>query len=118
MAADRVAEEVRAALAVAEDESASPSERAEMLMEIAIGLQQRPKTPDQLHAAVALYDKALAICPAGEDLLSARITARKGTALQAIPEQGTAFLEAARDAYEAAIPTLILAGTAGGSGGG
>jgi hypothetical protein len=55
--AHRVAEEVRAALAVADDEAASPVERAEMLMEIALGLQQRPKTPDQLHAAVELYDQ-------------------------------------------------------------
>lgn len=111
MAADRVAEEVRAALAVAEDDAASPSERAEMLMEIAIGFQQRPKNPDQLRSAVELYDKALLICPEAEALLRARITARKGTALQAIPEQGTSFLEAARDAYEAATPTLAASGT-------
>jgi hypothetical protein len=26
------------------------------------GVQQRPKSPDQLNAAVALYDKALSIC--------------------------------------------------------
>jgi tetratricopeptide (TPR) repeat protein len=83
-----------------------------MLMEIAIGLQQRPKTPDQLHAAVELYDKALAICPQDQGLLRARVTARKATALQAIPEQGTDFLETARAAYEEAIPTLTRTGTA------
>lgn len=77
-----------------------------MLMEIAIGLQQQPKSPDQLHAAVALYDKALAICPEDMRLLSARILARKGTALQAIPEEGTASLDQARSIYEQAIPTL------------
>jgi tetratricopeptide (TPR) repeat protein len=110
--AHRVEEEVRAALAVAEDASASPTERTEMLMEIAIGLQQRPKTPDQLHAAVELYDKALAICPQDQGLLRARVTARKATALQAIPEQGTDFLETARAAYEEAIPTLTRTGTA------
>jgi tetratricopeptide (TPR) repeat protein len=109
--AHRVADEVRAALAVAEDETASPVERSEMLMEIAIGLQQRPKTPDQLHAAVELYDKALALCPHDQGLLRARIIARKGTALQAIPEQGTAFLEAARGAYEEALPSLTRAGS-------
>ncbi len=108
--ADRVADEVRAALAVAEDEAASPAERAEMLMEIAMGLQQRPKTPDQIRSAVELYDKALAICPEGEALLRARITARKGTALQSVPEQGTTLLEAARDAYQAAIPVLASLG--------
>ncbi len=110
MAADRVAEEVRAALAVAEDEAATPAERAEMLMEIAMGLQRRPKTPDQLHSAVELYDRALSICPVAEELLRARITARKGTALQAMPGHGTSPLEAARDAYQAAIPVLASLG--------
>jgi tetratricopeptide (TPR) repeat protein len=110
--AHRVEEEVRAALAFAEDASASPTERTEMLMEIAMGLQQRPKTPDQLHAAVELYDKALAICPQDQGLLRARVTARKATALQTIPEQGTELLETARAAYEEAIPILTRTGTA------
>jgi len=103
---DRIADEIRAALAAAEDESASPSERAEMLMEIAMGLQHRPKSSEQLRSAVDLYDKALTICPEDERLLRARIMARQGTALQAIPEQGTTFLERARATYEQAIPTL------------
>jgi tetratricopeptide (TPR) repeat protein len=107
MAGSRVMDEVRAALAAAEDETAHPAERAEMLMEIAMGLQHRPKSPDQLHSAVALYDKALAICPEDERLLRARILARKGTALQAIPEPGTSSLEQARTAFEQAMPTLI-----------
>ena len=111
MLAHRVAEEVRAALAVADDEAASPVERAEMLMEIALGLQKRPKTPEQLHAAVELYDKALAVCPDTQELLRARITARKGTALQAIPEEGTECLERARADFEAAIPVLAQLGT-------
>jgi tetratricopeptide (TPR) repeat protein len=109
--ADRVAEEVRAALTVANDEAATPVERAEMLMEIALGLQQRPKTPEQLHAAVELYDKALTVCPEDQGLLKARITARRATALQAIPDEDTDYLELARAAYEAAIPTLTKAGT-------
>jgi tetratricopeptide (TPR) repeat protein len=78
-----------------------------MLMEIAMGLQQQPKSPDQLHSAVTLYDKALAICPDDTRLLRARIQARKATALQAIPEQGTVSLEQARAVFEEAIPTLI-----------
>lgn len=102
-----VGDEVRAALAAAEDADASPSERAEMLMEIAMGLHQQPKSPDQLRAAVTLYDKALAICPEDMRLLTARILARKGTALQAIPEEGTASLEQARAVFEEAVPTLI-----------
>jgi tetratricopeptide (TPR) repeat protein len=111
MAADRVADELRAAMAAADSEDATPSERAEMLMEIAMGFQQRPRNPDQLHAAVELYDKALAICPADERLLRARITARKGTALQAIPTQDLSFLDRARAAYEEAMPVLTEAGT-------
>jgi tetratricopeptide (TPR) repeat protein len=103
---DRFTDEVRAALTAADDDSASAGERAEMLMEIAMGLQQRPKSPDQLRSAVQLYDRALAICPENERLLWARITARKGTALQAIPEQGTVALAHAREAFEAAIPVL------------
>jgi hypothetical protein len=43
-------------LAAAEDQSASNAERAEMLMEIAMGLQQRPKDPAQLTAAISLID--------------------------------------------------------------
>jgi tetratricopeptide (TPR) repeat protein len=107
---ERLAEEVRAALAAAEDEAAGPAERAEMLMEIAIGLQRRPRTPDYLHAAVELYDKALGISPAADALLRARITARKGTALQAIPEEGTGALEQARRAFEKSIPALKALG--------
>ena len=107
MASDRVADEVRAALAAADDEGATLIERAEMLMEMAMGLQHKPKSPDHLRSAVELYDRALTICPEDEQLLRARITARKGTALQVIPEQGTASLELARAAFEAAVPTLI-----------
>ena len=110
MAHDRVADEVKAALAAAEDATVHPAERAEMLMEIAMGLQQRPKTPDQLHAAVDLYERACRICPESERLLQARITARMGTALQAIPEPGPAALEKARAAFERAIPVLAEAG--------
>ncbi len=109
MPADRVAEELRAALVAAESEDATPAERAEMLMEIAMGFQRRPKSPDQLHAAVALYDKALSICPVDDKLLWARIAARKGTALQAIP-QDLSFLDRALAAYEEAKPVLAECG--------
>ena len=106
MAHDRISENVRAALAAAENEATGAAERAEMLMEMAMGLQQKPKTPDQLHSSVELYDRALAICPADDELLRARIAARMGTALQVIPEEGTGSLERARDVYLNAIPTL------------
>jgi tetratricopeptide (TPR) repeat protein len=106
----RLQAELDAALAAAEDETAAPRERAEMLMEIAMGLQQRPKTPDHLAGAIALYDRALEVCPEGERLLRARIAARHGTALQAMPEDGTRSLEAARASYEQAIPVIAELG--------
>jgi tetratricopeptide (TPR) repeat protein len=104
---DRLSEEMCAALTAADDVEAGPAERAEMLMEIAMGLQRRPKSPDHLQSAVALYEKALRISPEDARLLRARITARKGTALQAIPGEGTVWLERARAAFEEAIPVLM-----------
>ncbi len=112
MDTERVDSELRAALSAADDESASPGERAEMLMEIAMGLQKKPKSPDQLLAAVALYERAQGLCPAEQRLLHARITARKGTALQALParpDQGPRAndaLEQASAAYESVLPIL------------
>jgi tetratricopeptide (TPR) repeat protein len=106
VSADRVEQEVRAAVAAAEDAQASPVERAEMLMEMAMGMQQRPKSPQQLRAAIDLYAKALELCPVEEVLLRARIIARRGTALQILPEEGTTALEQAREAFEAATLTL------------
>jgi tetratricopeptide (TPR) repeat protein len=104
--AGRVDELVRAGLAAAREETASIGERAEMLMELAMGLQLRPKTPEHLQAAIALYDEALTLCPADDVLLAARIRARRGTALQATPAADTSFIDAARQAYEDALPAL------------
>jgi tetratricopeptide (TPR) repeat protein len=108
---DRIDDLVRAAMAAADDERTTSAERAEMLMELAMGLQQRPKSEDHLHAAVALYDKALGVCPSDETLLRARITARKGTALQAVPDDGTDSLEAARVAFQEALPAIAQGGS-------
>lgn len=105
-------EQVRTALAAADVETARPEERAEMLMEIAVGLQIKPKSVDEIRAAIDLYNRALAICPSSHALLEARIRARRATALQAIPEEGTASLELARDGLEAAIPNLREHGSA------
>jgi tetratricopeptide (TPR) repeat protein len=105
-AAGRVAELVQAGIAAARDESASPAERAEMLMELAMGLQLRPKTPDHFQAAIGLYGRALQICPPDQPLLAARIRARKATALQAVPDPSLTLIEEARQAYEQAIPCL------------
>jgi tetratricopeptide (TPR) repeat protein len=107
-----VDEQVRAALAAADDDTASPQERAEMLMEIAIGLQIKPKSSDDLLAAVDLYDRALEICPPTHALLTARIHARRATALQAVPESGTGSLEKARDGLNTAMPVIRAHGEA------
>jgi tetratricopeptide (TPR) repeat protein len=107
----RAGDEVRAAIAAAEEEATSPVERAEMLMEIAIGLQQRPKNADQLLAAIDLYERAQTICPVDEPLLIARMKARMGTAYLAVPSEGHESLEQARDKLGEAIPVLTQFGS-------
>ncbi len=106
----RVQEEVRAALEAADDPAAPAAERAEMLMEIAMGLQQRPKSPEQLDAAIELYRRAASLCPEDEPLLAARISARSGTAHLARPDTGFDSLVAAREAIQAAIPVFTQHG--------
>ncbi len=110
MLADPLNDRVRAALTAADNITTPPTERAEMLMEIAMGLQNRPRTPEYLTAAILLYERALSLCPDTEELLRARLTARKGTALQAVPTEGTESLELARIAYDAALPVLTRLG--------
>lgn len=83
-----------------------------MLMEIAIGLQLKPKSADELAVAVELYERALAISPENASLLAARIRARMATALQALPEQGTVALEKAREVLSQAIPVVGAEGRA------
>ncbi len=107
-----VDEQVRAALTAANAEAASPAERAEMLMEIATGFQIRPKSSEELVAAIDLYERAIDICPETHALLAARIQARMATALQALPEAGTGSLEKARDALDGAIPAIRAHGRA------
>ena len=104
MIRDLSEDQFSAALAAADDESASPAERVQMLTEIAMGLQSRPKGPAQLRMAIGLYDRALALCPSDDPLLKARVTARKGTALQAIPSEDPTFLEEALALYQEALP--------------
>jgi tetratricopeptide (TPR) repeat protein len=101
--------QVAAALRAAADPAASCDERAEMLMEIAMGLQSKPRAPQQLHDCVELYQRALAQNP--HRLLAARIHARLGTALQSLPDGGTSALLRARDCFELALATLTEHGT-------
>jgi tetratricopeptide (TPR) repeat protein len=107
---DGLDDEVRAALAAAEADGPAV-ERVEMLTEIAMGLQKQPRSREYLEAAIELYDRALGLCPASEPLLRARITARKGTALQALPDEGFASLDAAQAAYDEAAPVLLELGS-------
>jgi len=97
-----------AALEAAEDPQASHEERAEMLMEMAMSLQLKPKSPRQLDDAVTLYGRALEQQPS--PLLAARIRSRLGTALQSIPDGGADALKQARECYEAALPQLRASG--------
>ena len=106
MATTLVDEQVRAALAAVESEDADLPEKVEMLMEMAMGIQQKPKTPRQLLDAIGLYERALEICPPEQGLLRARVRARMGTALQSVPAEGPNYLQAARDAFEAAHAAL------------
>lgn len=99
-------EQVRAAIAAAEDTSASPAERAEMLMEIARGLQVKPRSRRQLHDAVDLYQRAVKLVPESNALLAARIRARMGTAYQALPDGGVSAIETARECYASARADL------------
>ncbi len=103
--------EVDAAIQAASEPSIPEHERAEMLVAIATGLQTRPKSPDQLHQAIELYDRALALV-ADDRLAAARITARRGTALQALPEPDGGALQQARQAFEEARPVVAASGEA------
>lgn len=106
----RSAAQLSAALKAVESEDASALEKAEMLMEIAMGLQQKPKDISDLDAAVTLYRKALEIVADASPLLSARIKARMGTALMAIPSDSAEPLDHARSAFEDALQTFNAEG--------
>jgi tetratricopeptide (TPR) repeat protein len=95
------------ALAALETEANTPLEKVEMLMEIAMGLQMRPKTPAQILDAIALYDRALELCPSEEILLTARLHARKATALYMVPCEHSGYLIQARDELELALNSLV-----------
>ncbi len=98
------------AIQAVEAGGATPEEKAEMLMEVAMGMQTKPKSAEQLHQAVALYERALAICPTEAPMLAARVRARMGTALQALPDGGKESLVRARDCYEQALPVFASRG--------
>ncbi|GMG81482.1 hypothetical protein LNKW23_06950 [Paralimibaculum aggregatum] len=106
VALSRTEDQVRAALRVVGESDAPAAEKAEMLMEIAMGMQQKPQAPEDLHAAIELYRLGVEQAPSGQALLQARIRARMATAMMAAPAADTGLLEAARGELETALATL------------
>jgi len=102
----RAESEVKAAFDAIAAEDASLNDKIEMLMEMAMGLQTRPKTPDHLQQAVLLYEKAMELCPAESFLLRGRLHARLATALQAVPSNDLHSLKDAQRNLEAARDIL------------
>lgn len=102
---------VDAALAAVEDADASDLDKAQMLMEIAMGLQQAPREPADLGAAVDLYRRALDLVPPAEALGSARIRARLATALMAMPGAQADALKQAKTEMTVALATLTAEGS-------
>lgn len=95
-----------AALKAVETEDATAEEKAEMLMEMAMGIQQKPKSPKQIEDAIELYSRALVFCPEPAILLRARIKARQATAYQTLPAGGNPILYKAQDAFTEALNTF------------
>ncbi len=110
-ASSRTKQQVDAALMAVEDADASDADKAQMLMEIAMGLQQAPREPADLHAAVDLYRRALALVPVGEAIGAARIRARLATALMAVPAEDEGPMQAAKAEISTALATLTAEGS-------
>ena len=106
----RAAVEADAARQAVIDADAGVAEKAEMLMEIAMGMQQKPKSREDLIEAVSLYQEAIEMCPPEEALLEARIFSRMATAQMMIPADDVTFLDAARSSMESALATLSTQG--------
>lgn len=110
-AGSRTKQQVDAALAAVEDADASDADKAQMLMEIAMGLQQNPRETSDLAAAVDLYKMSLTLVPPGEVLAAARIRARMATALMAVPSEDAAEMQQARREITVALATLTDEGS-------
>ena len=76
-----------------------------------MGMQQKPKSLDDLIEAIKLYDDAVHLCPETEGLLSARIKARMATAQMSVPSNDPGYLEGARDSMNSALEALRIQGT-------
>lgn len=100
-----------AALRAVETADATAEEKSEMLMEIAMGMQQKPKSPRQLEEAIELYQRALDLCPLQSGALRARLLARQGTALYALPSDNSEPLRRAQECFEESLEAFRLTGT-------
>ncbi len=96
--------ELQQALAAVDADGVSVGDQVTMLVEIAMRMQQQPKEPGELEAAITLYDRALSLLPdVAEDIERARIRARRATAVMQMPidldtsKAVIAELEAARE---------------------
>lgn len=98
--------QVEAALKAVESDDATPEEKAEMLMEMAMGLQHKPKSGKQIEDAVELYERAIELCPSGAVLLRSRVLARQATALRSLPFSGNQHLYKAQDNLAEALKTF------------
>lgn len=107
----RTDELLAAAFAAIDAEQAGTADKVEMLVEVAMGLQAKPKSPDELHAAVSLYERALDLLDPKQYLERARVMARMGTALQAIPSETSEHLRRARECYESVRKILVHHGS-------
>jgi len=96
-------EQYQQALAMLESTSVSLADKIDMLVEIAVGLQSKPKGQHQILDAISLYGKALALCPDRDVLTAARILARRATAYYMLPSQDCQYLEIAKNDLEQAI---------------
>ncbi|MDD1414114.1 hypothetical protein MEN41_05425 [Dolichospermum sp. ST_con] len=103
---------VKAALTAMDSESATTAEKIEMLIEMAQGFQKKPKTAQDLHNAIDLFNRAYQMC--GEEYILLKARAKVGIAgtLQMIPDGGSQLLQQARADYEEALPILQQFSTA------
>ena len=103
---------VKAALTAMDSESATTAEKIEMLIEMAQGFQKKPKTAQDLHNAIDLFNRAYQMC--GEEYILLKARAKVGIAgtLQMIPDGGSQLLQQARADYEEALPLLQQFATA------
>jgi tetratricopeptide (TPR) repeat protein len=99
-------EQYRQALAALDRDNYTVQEKIDMLIEIAMAIQTRPKTAGQLFEAITLYDQAFRLCTEDAILLKARIKARKATALQVVPGETSDHLFEAQKLLLDALPII------------